>query len=70
MDLVSIDTSLGNLGGCPIVTDMKPNLSTYRTAYLINDITGYNIYNLNAIKEIESTVKHIMHLLNITEKID
>lgn len=57
--LVSIDTSLGNLGGCPSVSSnkLKPNLSTLKVAYLINQITGRQIYDIDEILNLENLVR-------------
>lgn len=57
-NIVAIDTSMGNIGGCPNVEKqkIKPNLSTLKIATIINDITGENIYNLAEIRELESLV--------------
>jgi hydroxymethylglutaryl-CoA lyase len=57
--LVSIDTSLGNLGGCPSVNSskLKPNLSTLKVAYLINQITGKNLYDIDEILDLENLVR-------------
>ncbi len=57
--LVSIDTSLGNLGGCPSVNSskLKPNLSTLKVAYLINQITGKQTYDIDEILDLENLVR-------------
>lgn len=57
--LVSIDTSLGNLGGCPNVesSKLKPNLSTLKVAYLINQITGKQLYDIDEILNLENLVR-------------
>lgn len=57
--LVSIDTSLGNLGGCPSVNSskLKPNLSTLKVAYLINQITGKQVYDIDEILDLENLVR-------------
>lgn len=57
--LISIDTSLGNLGGCPTVNSskLKPNLSTLKVAYLINQITGKQIYDIDEILDLENLVR-------------
>jgi len=57
--LVSIDTSLGNLGGCPSVSSskLKPNLSTLKVAYLINQITGKQTYDIDEILDLENLVR-------------
>jgi hypothetical protein len=57
--LVSIDTSLGNLGGCTSVisSKLKPNLSTLKVAYLINQITGRQIYDIDEILNLENLVR-------------
>ena len=57
--LVSIDTSLGNLGGCPNVVSskLKPNLSTLKVAYLINQITGKQVYDIDEILDLENLVR-------------
>jgi hypothetical protein len=58
-ELVSIDTSLGNLGGCPSVSSakLKPNLSTLKVAYLINQITGNQVYDIDEILDLENLVR-------------
>ena len=58
-ELVSIDTSLGNLGGCPNVVSakLKPNLSTLKVAYLINQITGNQVYDIDEILDLENLVR-------------
>jgi hydroxymethylglutaryl-CoA lyase len=57
--LISIDTSLGNIGGCPSVssTKLKPNLSTLKVAYLINQITGKQVYDIDEILDLENLVR-------------
>lgn len=57
--LVSIDTSLGNLGGCPNVTSskLKPNLSTLKVAYIINQILGKQLYDIDEILNLENLVR-------------
>jgi len=57
--LVSIDTSLGNLGGCPSVSSnkLKPNLSTLKVAYLINQITRKQTYDIDEILDLENLVR-------------
>jgi hydroxymethylglutaryl-CoA lyase len=57
--LLSIDTSLGNLGGCPNVVSskLKPNLSTLKVAYLINQITGNELYDTDEILNLENLVR-------------
>lgn len=57
--LVSIDTSLGNLGGCLSVSSskLKPNLSTLKVAYLINQITGKQTYDIDEILDLENLVR-------------
>ena len=57
--LVSIDTSLGNLGGCPSVNSskLKPNLSTLKVAYLINQITKKQVYDIDEILDLENLVR-------------
>jgi len=57
--LLSIDTSLGNLGGCPSVNSskLKPNLSTLKVAYLINQITKKQVYDIDEILDLENLVR-------------
>jgi hydroxymethylglutaryl-CoA lyase len=61
--LVCIDTSMGNIGGCPNVDKekLKPNLSTLEIATLINQATNKNIYNLDLIKEMEQRVSYLIN---------
>ncbi len=58
--LVSIDTSLGNIGGCPnvVASKLKPNLSTLKVATIINQIMGQIVYNTNEIADLEVLVKN------------
>ncbi len=57
--LVSIDTSLGNLGGCPSVSSskLKPNLSTLKVAQIINNAMGSTVYNIDEISDLEILVR-------------
>ena len=61
-DIVSIDTSMGNIGGCPSVekAKVKPNLSTLKVAEIINGLENKQIYNLKEIAILESLVKDII----------
>jgi hydroxymethylglutaryl-CoA lyase len=57
--LVSIDTSLGQIGGCPSVAKSKvrPNLSTLKVAQIINSIEDKKIYNLEALVSLDELVR-------------
>ena len=61
--LISMDTSLGNLGGCPSVVSskLKPNLSTLKVAQIINNSMGTTIYNTDALLDLEILVKNILN---------
>ncbi len=60
-NLVSIDTSLGNLGGCPSVkSKLKPNLSTFKVASIINQIYQKEIYDLDQLIKLEFFVRSII----------
>lgn len=63
-DIVSIDTSLGNIGGCPNVEKkkIKPNLSTLTVAKIINDLESKQIYNIEELTNLETIVKDIIEL--------
>ncbi len=67
-DIVSIDTSMGNIGGCPTVSKskIKPNLSTLKVAEIINEIENKQVYNLKEITSLESLVRDVIqsHLNN------
>lgn len=62
--LVCIDTSMGNIGGCPNVEKhkIKPNLSTYQIAMILNSIAKQEMYNLDEIKCLESLVSDRINL--------
>jgi hydroxymethylglutaryl-CoA lyase len=64
--LVSFDTSMGNIGGCPNVekTKLKPNISTYKVASILNNIERQEIYNLEVIMELEELVKEKIQSIN------
>lgn len=64
--LVSFDTSMGNIGGCPNVekTKLKPNLSTYKVASILNNIEGRDIYDLEVIMEMEEFVRNKIQSIN------
>ncbi len=58
-NLVSIDTSLGNLGGCPSVkSKLKPNLSTFKVASIINKTCQKDIYDLDQLIKLEFFVRN------------
>lgn len=61
-DIISIDTSMGNIGGCPSVekSKVKPNLSTLKVAEIINEIEAKPIYNVKEIAIMETLVKDII----------
>ena len=61
-ELVSVDTSLGNVGGCPTVDKkiVKPNLSTLRVATIINQLTKEQIYDLEQLQQVEQLVRDII----------
>ena len=61
-DIVSIDTSMGNIGGCPNVEKkkIKPNLSTLKVAEIINEIVEKPVYNVKEIANLETLVKDII----------
>ncbi len=62
LDIISIDTSMGNIGGCPSVekSKVKPNLSTLKVAEIINEIEAKPIYNVSEIASLETLVKDII----------
>jgi hypothetical protein len=62
-DIVSIDTSMGNIGGCPSVetSKVKPNLSTLKVAEIINEIERKPIYNVQEIASLETLVQNIIN---------
>ena len=62
-DIISIDTSMGNIGGCPNVekSKVKPNLSTLRVAEMINEINRTPIYNVKEIAYIDTLVQNIIN---------
>lgn len=64
--LVSFDTSMGNISVCPNVekSKLKPNLSTYKVASIINNIEGREIYNLKVIMELEKLIKEKIQSIN------
>ena len=61
-DLISIDTSIGNIGGCPSVekSKVKPNLSTLTVANIINNIEEKQIYDIDKIAKLEKFVQCAM----------
>jgi hydroxymethylglutaryl-CoA lyase len=61
-DIVSIDTSMGNIGGCPSVekSKIKPNLSTLKVAEIINQIEDNPVYDINQIADLEIQVRQII----------
>lgn len=61
-ELISIDTSLGNVGGCPSVDKkvVKPNLSTLQVATIINQLTKENIYDLDQLQQVDQLVREII----------
>jgi isopropylmalate/homocitrate/citramalate synthase len=62
-DIISIDTSMGNIGGCPSVekSKVKPNLSTLKVAEIINEIERKPIYNVKEIASLETLVQNIIN---------
>lgn len=67
-DIISIDTSMGNIGGCPSVdkSKVKPNLSTLKVAEIINEIERKPVYNIKEIASLETLVQNIIssHIYN------
>lgn len=67
-DIISIDTSMGNIGGCPSVekSKVKPNLSTLKVAEIINEINMKPIYDVKNIAGIDTHVQNIInsHIYN------
>jgi len=67
-DIISIDTSMGNIGGCPSVekSKIKPNLSTLKVAKIINEINRHPIYDVKEIAGLETLVQNIInsHIYN------
>lgn len=62
--LVSIDTSIGNIGGCPSVgSNVKPNLNTYIVAQYINEIMGQTIYELDKIYHADLLIQNHFNLI-------
>ncbi len=61
-DLVSIDTSLGNIGGCPNVdkNNIKPNLSTVKIAKILNEIYSQPIYDIKLLEKLDTNVCDII----------
>jgi isopropylmalate/homocitrate/citramalate synthase len=61
-DIISLDTSMGNIGGCPSVekSKVKPNLSTLKVAEIINEFDNKPIYNLKELASLEMLVHGII----------
>lgn len=61
-DIVSIDTSMGNIGGCPNVdkSKIKPNLSTLKLAKIINEFEEKQVYDVKEIETLEYLVKYVI----------
>lgn len=63
--IVSIDTSTGNIGGCPSVgSNVKPNLNTYMVAHYINQIMGQSIYQLDKLYHADLIVQNLIEQTN------